>query len=166
MITIKSAANVISRLPKGLNVGMTNGCFDILHPGHIRFLERARSLCSFLLVGINSDSSVEKLKGKPRPFMPHQDRCEIVQALKPVGFAFVFLGLDFTEALTELKPNIWFKSTPWTMETLSRPEVIAARAVGADVLILPTEEDYSSTAIIDKIGRSRLSDDFRYAGCR
>jgi rfaE bifunctional protein nucleotidyltransferase chain/domain len=166
MITIKAAAQVARAQPKGSIIGLANGCFDILHPGHIDFLKAAKEQCYFLLVGINSDSSVERLKGKPRPFMSHGDRCEIIQSLKPVGFTFVFLGLDFAEAITEIKPNRWFKSTPWTYETLAKSEVQAAKAVGAEVWLLPTLRPDSSSDVIDRIRRSRLPGDFRYADRR
>ena len=129
----------------------TNGCFDILHAGHVSYLKRAAQLGDQLIVGINSDASVRQLKGPTRPINNQEDRCRVVQALRCVHKAFIFEGTRATDFLSWLKPDIWVKGGDYTLESLDPDEVNAVRAYGGDIMILPLLVGYSTTSILAKL---------------
>ncbi len=139
---------------------MTNGCFDVLHVGHVRCLEAARALGDELIVVINSDSAVHALKGPGRPVQTCEERAEIVAALRCVDRVVVTDAARMVEALRVIRPAIWAKGGDYTMATLDSGEVEAARAVGAEVVLLPRFDGPSTTAIIERV-RSVTSDDCR-----
>ncbi len=127
----------------------TNGCFDILHPGHIDLLERARKLGTRLLVGINSDESVRRIKGSGRPFMNEDDRRAVLMALRPVDDVIVFNEPTPERLIREIKPNVLVKGGDWKIDEIIGADFV--RENGGEVLSLPLKNDYSSTAIIDTI---------------
>jgi rfaE bifunctional protein nucleotidyltransferase chain/domain len=130
-------------------VVFTNGCFDLLHPGHIRSLERARSLGDLLVVGINSDNSVRQLKGTERPLIHERERGEILAALAAVDFVVVFDQLTPREIIAALLPDVLVKGADWgATEVVGREEVEAA---GGKVVSVPIEPGYSTTGILEKI---------------
>lgn len=130
-------------------VVFTNGCFDILHPGHIDLLERAKALGTKLIVGINSDESVKKIKGEPRPFFNQNDRRSLLLALEAVDEVLVFEEPTPQAIIEKIKPNVLVKGGDWQPE-----EIIGADFVlknGGKVFSLPLRDGYSSSALVEKI---------------
>ena len=137
----------------GERVVFTNGCFDLLHPGHIRGFEQARSLGDVLIVAINSDSSVKFLKGADRPIIPQDERAEILAALQAVDYVVIFDEITPREIVARVLPDVLVKGGDWgENEIVGREEVEAA---GGRVVSIPLEPGYSTTAIIDKIRMMR-----------
>jgi D-beta-D-heptose 7-phosphate kinase/D-beta-D-heptose 1-phosphate adenosyltransferase len=133
----------------GRRVVFTNGCFDLLHPGHIRSLETARSLGDVLIVGLNSDSSVRALKGPGRPVLPERERAEILAALECVDAVVVFDELTPRETISRLLPDVLVKGGDWASDQIvGREEVEAA---GGCVVSIPVVPGYSTSAILQKI---------------
>ena len=130
----------------------TNGCFDLLHPGHVSYLRAARSLGDALVVGLNSDASVGKLKGPSRPVVPEMDRAAVLEALESVDAVVVFAEDTPVQLMRELKPTVYVKGGDYRIEDL--PEAKVADEIGAEVKILPFEPGYSTTALIEKIKSS------------
>lgn len=127
----------------------TNGCFDLLHPGHVAYLEAARSLGDALVVGLNSDTSVTRLKGPERPIVSEQDRAAVLSALRAVDAVIIF-GEDTPERLMrELVPAVYVKGGDYRIEDL--PEARVAAEIEAEVRIIPFKPGYSTTALIEKI---------------
>ncbi len=137
----------------GKRVVFTNGCFDILHPGHIRMLEKARSLGDALVVGINSDPSVQEIKGPQRPVIPEAERAELLAALEAVDFVTVFEEATPRELIVEILPTVLVKGSDWGPdEIVGREEVEAA---GGEVVSIPLEAGYSTSKLIERIRRLR-----------
>lgn len=129
----------------------TNGCFDLLHPGHVHYLREARSLGDALVVALNSDRSVRVLKGEGRPILNERERAEVVAALQAVDYVIVFDEETPRELIAELLPDVLVKGGDWPLgEIAGRQEVEAA---GGKVLSLPYVEGSSSTDIIERIKR-------------
>jgi rfaE bifunctional protein nucleotidyltransferase chain/domain len=146
----------------GGRVVFTNGCFDLLHPGHVSYLRAARSLGDALVVGLNSDASVHRLKGTSRPVVPEGDRAVVLAALEFVD-AVVLFGEDTpVRLMRELKPAVYVKGGDYKVEDL--PEARAAAEIGAEVRIIPFEPDYSTTALIEKITSMAIASDGRHSG--
>jgi glycerol-3-phosphate cytidylyltransferase len=132
----------------------TNGCFDLLHPGHVAYLEAARSLGGALVVGLNSDASVRRLKGAGRPINGEADRAAMLGALRAVDAVVVFDEDTPVRLLREVAPAVYVKGGDYKVEDL--PEAEVAREIGAEVQILPFEPGYSTTALVERIrGLSR-----------
>ena len=133
----------------GRKVVFTNGCFDLLHPGHIRGFEQARQMGDALIVGLNSDASVRKLKGPTRPAMPEQERAEILCALESVDAVVIFDELTPREVVARLLPDVLVKGGDWPGDQIvGREEVEAA---GGRVVSIPFVPGYSTTRILQKI---------------
>ncbi|HLZ13953.1 MAG TPA: D-glycero-beta-D-manno-heptose 1-phosphate adenylyltransferase [Candidatus Acidoferrum sp.] len=133
----------------GRRVVFTNGCFDLLHPGHIQSLEQARSLGDALIVGINGDASVRSLKGPGRPVLPELERAEILAALECVDAVVIFRELTPRETIAALLPDILVKGGDWPGDQIvGREEVEAA---GGRVVSIPVVAGYSTTAILAKM---------------
>jgi D-beta-D-heptose 7-phosphate kinase/D-beta-D-heptose 1-phosphate adenosyltransferase len=133
----------------GRRVVFTNGCFDLLHPGHIRSLEHARSLGDALVVGLNSDASVRQLKGEGRPVIPERERAEILGALECVDGVVIFGDLTPQRVIAALLPDVLVKGGDWPGDQIvGREEVEAA---GGRVVSVPVVPGYSSTEILKKI---------------
>jgi rfaE bifunctional protein nucleotidyltransferase chain/domain len=133
----------------GRRVVFTNGCFDLLHPGHIRSLEAARALGDVLIVGLNSDVSVRKLKGPNRPVIPEQERAEILASLECVDAVTIFPDLTPQKTIAALLPDVLVKGGDWPGDQIvGREEVEAAGGQVARVAIVP---GYSTTEILQKI---------------
>jgi D-beta-D-heptose 7-phosphate kinase/D-beta-D-heptose 1-phosphate adenosyltransferase len=130
-------------------VVFTNGCFDLLHLGHIQTLEAARALGDALIVGVNSDGSVRKLKGNGRPVVCEQERAEILAALECVDAVVIFNDLTPRETIAALLPDVLVKGGDWTSDQIiGREEVEAAGGRVVSVQVLPT---YSTTAVLQSI---------------
>jgi len=136
----------------GRRVVFTNGCFDLLHPGHLRSLEQARSLGDCLIVAINSDASVRAIKGPGRPVIPAKERVEILAALEAVDRVVVFDDPTPARLIARLLPDILVKGGDWGPdEIVGRQEVEAA---GGKVVSIPVEPGYSTTELLKRIGNS------------
>lgn len=136
----------------GKRVVFTNGCFDLLHPGHIRSLETARGLGDVLIVGINSDESVRMLKGEGRPVIPEQERAEIVASLECVDAVVIFEEYTPQRVLAALVPDVLVKGGDWPgNQIVGREEVEAA---GGKVVLVEVLPGYSTTEILKKIKSS------------
>ena len=133
----------------GRRVVFTNGCFDLLHPGHIRSLEQARALGDVLIVGLNSDASVRRLKGEGRPVIPERERAEILAALESVDAVVIFDDRTPREVIARLLPDVLVKGGDWPGDQIvGREEVEAA---GGRVVSAPVVPGYSTTDILKKI---------------
>src|ERR671920_1802217 len=129
----------------------TNGCFDLLHPGHVSYLRTARSLGDALVVGLNSDASVRKLKGPTRPVVTEKDRAAVLGALESVDAVVIFAEDTPVRLMRELEPAVYVKGGDYRIEDLPEAEVV--REFGAQVRIIPFEPGYSTSALIEKIKR-------------
>lgn len=134
----------------GARIVLANGCFDVLHVGHVRYLAGARELGEVLVVGINSDEQVARLKGKGRPVLPATERAEIVASLESVTYVTIFDELTVTELLLALKPDVHAKGTDYTEETV--PERAVVRSYGGRVAIVGDPKDHSTSAILTRLG--------------
>jgi D-beta-D-heptose 7-phosphate kinase/D-beta-D-heptose 1-phosphate adenosyltransferase len=133
----------------GKTVGFTNGCFDILHLGHIRYLKEAKMFCDILVIGVNSDSSVKTIKGHGRPVNDEVARAEVLAALDCVDFLSVFEEETPKELIEALTPNVLFKGGDWEEDDVVGGSHV--REHGGEVKIIPYVEGYSTTKLIKKI---------------
>jgi len=136
---------------KKIRLVLTNGCFDLLHVGHVRYLEFARSLGDALLVAINSDASVRALKGVQRPINGQNDRAEIIAALQCVDYVTIFDSLRVTQIIRILRPTIYTKGGDYALETLDSEEVLALQEVGTEIRLLPQVPGRSTSKLIDRL---------------
>jgi len=134
-------------------LALTNGCFDLLHAGHVRYLAQAKALAKTLIVGINSDASVRALKGPQRPLVPEEQRAEVVAALHAVDGATVFAETTATALIEALRPDIYVKGGDYRPETL--PEAPTLATCGTQLVLIPIEIVTSTTAIAAKLARSQ-----------
>jgi len=128
---------------------LANGCFDLLHAGHVRYLEAAKRLGDRLVVAINSDESVRTLKGEGRPLMPAAERAEILASLSDVDAVVMFLEHDVAAIIRELRPDVHAKGTDYTAERVPERDVVIA--CGGSVAIVGDPKDHSATEIIRKL---------------
>lgn len=140
----------------GKRVVATNGCFDILHVGHVRYLAAARKLGDVLVIGLNGDSSVRQLKGKGkgkgRPVNREQDRAEVLAALESVDYVTIFPEMRATNFLLAAQPAIYAKGGDYTADTLNSEERAVLEKFGAKIEIIPFEKGYSTSALLTRIG--------------
>ena len=134
---------------KGRRIVFTNGCFDLLHIGHIRYLEEAKALGDVLVIGVNSDHSVQNLKGSQRPILPEEERAEILSGLGCVDYITIFNESDPYQLISFLQPHVLVKGGDWTKETTVGREII--EKLGGEVVILPFVKGTSTSNIIDTI---------------
>jgi len=141
---------IVKKVEKARNHGrsivLANGCFDLLHVGHIRYLSGAKKLGDFLVVGINSDRQVRRLKGKNRPFMPEIERAEIVAAIRFVDAVTIFDEPTVEELIAAIRPDFHAKGTDYTVENVPEREIV--RAYGGQVAIVGDPKDHSSSELI------------------
>ncbi|HZT37173.1 MAG TPA: adenylyltransferase/cytidyltransferase family protein [Bryobacteraceae bacterium] len=133
---------------EGRAVVFTNGCYDLLHPGHVRLLEAARSLGDVLVLALNTDASIARLKGPSRPLMPQTERADLAASLEAVDAVTLFDEDTPRELIAQLAPDVLVKGADWSHCIAGREEVEAA---GGKVLALPLEPGYSSTSIVAKL---------------
>jgi len=136
---------------------LTNGCFDLLHTGHIRYLQAARALGDALAVAINGDESVRALKGDGRPLNSAADRAEVVAALACVDHVTIFPETRATDLLAKVRPAIYVKGGDYTRETLDADERGALEQAGAEIRIVPFEKGYSTSSLLEKITKAGAS---------
>jgi rfaE bifunctional protein nucleotidyltransferase chain/domain len=157
--TIEAAALILDRealvarttaaKAKGARVVLANGCFDVLHAGHVRYLEGARACGDLLVVGINSDAQVAKLKGEGRPLLPARDRAELIASLEVVDAVTIFDEPTVAELLLALKPDVHAKGTDYTEETVPERDVV--RSYGGQVAIVGDPKDHSTSEMIQRL---------------
>lgn len=135
-----------------MKIVFTNGCFDILHSGHLDLLNKAKELGDKLIVGINSDNSIKKIKGFERPFINETARKELLLGLKPVDEVYIFEELTPENLIKKIKPNVLVKGGDWKVEEIIGADFVLAN--GGEVFSLPLKEGFSSTGIVEKIKNS------------
>lgn len=139
-------ARVAARRKEGARVVLANGCFDVLHVGHVRYLQGAKAEGDLLVVGVNSDKQVTALKGAGRPLMGERERAEIVAALEPVDLVTIFDEPTVTNLLLALKPDVHAKGTDYTEDTVPEREVV--RGYGGRVAIVGDPKNHSTSQLI------------------
>jgi len=137
----------------GGRVVFTNGVFDLLHPGHVRYLRQARTLGDALVVGVNTDRSVRVIKGESRPVTPESERAEILAALACVDVVVLFDEETPYELIRRLQPDVLVKGADWSEASMIGRDIVEAR--GGQVVRVPFEAGYSTTSIIEKIKEQR-----------
>lgn len=136
---------------QGDRVVLTNGCFDILHRGHLEYLRLSAELGDTLIVAVNSDASVRALKGPTRPVQHEQDRAFALASLRSVDAVFIFKGPRLTDEIRALKPDLYTKAGDYTPETLESSEASALRDVGAEIQIIPFVQGHSTTSLLERV---------------
>ncbi len=153
--TLRELSEAIGSAPSQWRpIVFTNGCFDLLHAGHVRYLQAAKTLGRTLVVGLNSDASVRAIKPQqpgfpPRPIVPENQRAEVLAALKPVDAVVIFTETTATQLITALKPDIYVKGGDYQLETL--PEAPAVSASGGKISLIKIEVVSSTSAIVKRI---------------
>jgi len=149
VLSLEELATESDRLKaSGRRLVLTNGCFDLLHAGHVDYLARARALGDALAVAINSDQSVRELKGPTRPVNSEGDRARVLSALRAVDYVVVFGSPRVTEVIRAVRPELYAKGGDYTVETLNAEERTALQEVGTEIHILPLVPGRSTTAIL------------------
>ena len=153
LLTLAETAGYVARARNaGRRIVFTNGVFDILHPGHVRYLQAARALGDVLIVGLNSDESVRRNKGPERPINPETERAEVVAALACVDAVVVF-GEDIPDRIIRLvQPDVLVKGADWAADRIVGRDTVEAR--GGTVVRMPIEEGFSTTSLLDRIRRA------------
>jgi rfaE bifunctional protein nucleotidyltransferase chain/domain len=136
---------------QGRRVALANGCFDLLHVGHVRYLAGARAQADVLVVGVNDDASVRRLKGPGRPLMPEADRALLVAALRSVDHVVVFHEDDVARLLLELRPDVHCKGTDYTVDSVPERDVV--RSYGGRVAIVGDAKQHDTSALIARMRR-------------
>ncbi|TXH83161.1 MAG: D-glycero-beta-D-manno-heptose 1-phosphate adenylyltransferase, partial [Rhizobium sp.] len=141
-------ARVAEWRAQGLRVGFTNGCFDILHPGHVRVITQARAACDRLILGLNSDASVRRLKGSERPVQDERSRAEVLAALEAVDLVVVFEQDTPLELITQIRPSVLVKGGDYTREQVVGHEIVAAN--GGEVVLVDILPGHSTTSLVKR----------------
>ncbi len=137
----------------GRTIALANGCFDLLHVGHVRYLQGAAAEADRLVVAVNDDKSVERLKGPGRPILPASDRAELVAALAGVDYVVVFPDTTVDRLLTLLRPDVHCKGTDYTVATV--PERAAVQAYGGRTAIVGDPKTHATRELLARVARSR-----------
>ena len=149
ILDVESAAALAdAQRQRGRTIVFTNGVFDLLHPGHVRYLQAARAEGDVLIVGLNSDRSVRTNKGPGRPLIPEQERAEIVAALACVDAVVIFDELTPAEIVQRLRPDVLVKGADWAADAIVGRDTVEAR--GGRVVRVPIETGWATSAIIEK----------------
>jgi D-glycero-beta-D-manno-heptose 1-phosphate adenylyltransferase len=135
----------------GKSIAFANGCFDVLHVGHIRYLQDAARVADVLVVGVNGDASVRVLKGEGRPVMPEDERAEIISSIRGVGYVTIFREQSPSNLLQVLRPDFQCKGTDYTADSVPEAEIV--KAYGGKVVIVGDPKDHSTTAVLEKLRR-------------
>jgi rfaE bifunctional protein nucleotidyltransferase chain/domain len=143
------AERVLEARRAGRTVALANGCFDVLHVGHVRYLEGARAEADLLVVGVNGDDSVRRLKGEGRPVLPAADRALLVAALRAVDLVVVFEEDDVGDLLRTLRPDVHCKGTDYTVDSVPEREIV--RSYGGRVAIVGDPKDHDTSRLLVRI---------------
>ncbi len=144
---------VAARRAQGQTIVFTNGVFDLLHPGHVRYLQRARQLGDALVVGLNGDRSVGRNKGPERPITPEHERAEILSALACVDAVVIFDEDTPHDLIAAIQPDVLVKGADWAADAIVGRDIVEAR--GGRVVRVPIEAGHSTTTIVERIRRAR-----------
>jgi D-glycero-beta-D-manno-heptose 1-phosphate adenylyltransferase len=139
----------------GKKIVATNGCFDLLHVGHVRYLQAARALGDLLVVGLNGDGSIHELKGAGRPITTQSDRAEVLAALACVDLVTIFPEIRATKFLGAVRPAVYVKGGDYTPRTLDQEELTILNEVEAAIRLIPFETGYSTSGLIERICKGR-----------
>ncbi|AFY68941.1 rfaE bifunctional protein [Thalassoporum mexicanum PCC 7367] len=151
---LETLTTAIARTPQTWrSIVFTNGCFDLIHAGHVRYLAAAKALGKTLIVGLNSDASVCQLKGESRPIVPQAYRAEVLAALKPVDAVVIFNELTAIETIKALQPDIYVKGGDYEIATL--PEAPTVQSYGGKIELIQVELPTSTSAIVNRIKSGR-----------
>src|SRR5438094_5851855 len=145
----------------GKKIVATNRCFDLLHVGHVRYLRAARALGDLLIVGLNGDRSVHKLKGAGRPITSQTDRAEILAALECVDLVTIFPEIRATKFLAAVRPAVYVKGGDYTSGTLDKEERAIVKEIEAAIRFIPFETGYSTSGLIEQICKNRSEETSR-----
>lgn len=152
VLSLRRLTKIIGRLRRqGKRIAFTNGCFDLLHAGHLDYLEKIRSRADVLVVAVNSDRSVRRLKGRGRPLVPERERARLVAALKPVDFVTIFGEPTPLKVIRAVQPDLLAKGGDWAKEAIVGREVVERR--GGKVLVIPYLKGHSTTGLVRRIRR-------------
>ena len=151
---MKISEIVTSLKAKGKKIVFTNGCFDILHVGHVRYLKEAKALGDILILGLNSDYSVKSLKGSNRPINNESDRAEVLSALKAIDYVVIFDEKTAENIVGEVKPDIYAKGGDYSIDTLPEAKIVAEH--GGKTVLLQLVDGKSSTNIINRCKENDL----------
>ncbi len=150
LVDITEAQRIISKWRNDQKIIVfTNGCFDIIHRGHVEYLQEAKLLGDFLIVGLNSNASVKRIKGKPRPYQNEQDRAAILNAMKMVDMVVIFDEDTPLELICELKPNVLVKGGDYDSQSIVG--AIEMEGWGGSVKIIPFLKGYGTSKLVEKI---------------
>ena len=149
----QAAAFVAEQRSTGRRIVFTNGVFDLLHPGHVRYLQEAHALGDLLIVGLNADESVRRNKGPGRPITPQEERAEVLAALASVDAVVMFSEDTPADIIRLVQPDILVKGTDWPADQSSGRDTVEAR--GGRVVLIPVEQGYSTTSIVERIRNAR-----------
>ena len=147
------SSRLAARREAGERLVLANGCFDLLHVGHVRYLEGAASHGDILVVALNDDDSTRALKGSGRPLFPEEERAEMLLAMRSVDYVLIFQGETVDGVIRGLRPDIHAKGTDYTVESV--PEIETAREVGCRTVIVGDPKDHSSSEIMGRFGTER-----------
>lgn len=135
-------------------IGWTNGCFDILHAGHVLYLQRAAEAADILVVGVNSDESVRSIKGPERPIVCEEQRLILISALECVDYVVPFGDKDCVRLLSELKPDCYIKGGDYSLDTINQDERRLVEGYGGEIRLIPAVTNLSTTLLIDMIKKT------------
>jgi len=154
-MTLAALKKALARVRRRGKVVLTNGVFDLLHPGHIAYLEKARSFGDALVVAVNGDASVRALKGPSRPINAAVARARVLAGLRAVDFVTIFPGVRASSVIRAVAPDVYVKGGDYTLATLNGDERKALEQVGAKIKIIPFVKGFSTTKTIRKMGAGR-----------
>ncbi len=149
ILALKDLEAIVEKLNLDNRIVLTNGCFDLLHAGHVRYLSKAASLGDVLIIAVNSDNSVKKLKGDSRPLIPLEERMELLAALEAVDYVTSFSTETCSPVIETIKPDIYVKGGDYSSDTL--PEWSTVNEYGGDVKFIEMTTERSTSGIIEKI---------------
>jgi rfaE bifunctional protein nucleotidyltransferase chain/domain len=145
-------AIVVGARNNGKRVAFANGCFDLLHRGHVHVLRAARACADLLIVGVNSDQSVKQIKGSARPVLPESDRCELLGAMEMVDYVILFNEPDPYSVISAIRPDVLVKGGDWNTDKIIGADLV--EEAGGDVVVVPYIKGFSTTEIIERIKNS------------
>ena len=144
---------VLTARAEGRRIVFTNGVFDLLHPGHVRYLQQARTLGDMLIVGLNADASVRRNKGPDRPITPQNERAEVLAALECVNAVVIFEQDTPAEIVRRVQPDVLVKGADWPADQIVGRDTVEAR--GGRVVLVPVEQGHATSAIVERIRSAR-----------
>ena len=157
LVTLEQLTNIINQARKnGKKIAWTNGCFDIIHAGHVDYLERSKAYGDFLVVGMNSDVSVKELKGDNRPVFSEKDRAKVLSSIVYLDYVVIFSDKTPIKMIEFIKPDYYIKGGDYTIDTIDQDERKVVESYGGEIVLLPMVEGVSSSIIVEKI--KKLSD--------